>query len=392
MNHKALYLICALLLTLWGCRGSAPPGMPPIPVTAAKVQVSPAPNYIDAIGVLAAMESVDIFPQVSGRIDKIHFKQGADVKAGELLFGIDPAPYSAALHDAEAKLAAHQAELALNQAQLKRSLSLVSGNYVSAQDIDTLRARVKVSEAAIKAAQAAVETASINLDYCSIRSPIDGVAGKYLINEGNVVAAYAQTPLVTIRNVEKLYLDFSIPEGELRRLQQALGLAGSLKVQTSLLADPALSGEAELKYVDNQVVSGSGMVPLRADLENHTRIFWPGQAVSARVILSITPNALLVPYQALQFGQQGSFVFVVKEGNIADIKVVTPGQRQGDLIVIEKGLTPDDTVVLTGQLMLSPGAPVMLMPPPGTQMQQASVQGGPQTMPPDEPKSMPQER
>lgn len=379
-RQKQIHLaLCVLLLIPAGCgKGNRDMQRPPIPVTAATVDRRSVPIYEEAIGSSTASESVNVVPQVSGKIIEIHFAQGANVKKGDMLFTIDPRPYKAALDDAQAKLAKDQAELSLSEETLKRWSALKSSNYVSPQELDALRAKVRSAQASVEGSRAAIETAKINLDYCSIRSPINGVVGKYLVDMGNVVSSMSSQPLVSIQNVDILYIDFTLPEKSFLKVKTAMEKSGRLDTKVISLTDENIAGIAQLRYIDNKILPGSGTLALRAVLDNQERRFWPGQSVKVKLIFDQIADALLIPFQALQFGQQGPFVFTVKPDQTAEMKVVEPGQRQGDQIVIQKGLEPGEQVVTTGHLMLSPGAKVIPMPPGGMspdQMKQAAAAG-----------------
>ncbi len=366
LTRASGFILALIALALPAC-GSRDDDMrlPPVPVTSAKVAAQDIPHYVEAVGRTTSSQSVDIVPQVSGKVIQIHFTQGAEVKAGDLLFTIDPRPYQAALDDAKAALAKSEAELALNEATLKRYEGLLEASYVSTQDIDSLKAKVRAGHADVDGRKAAVENAEINLDYCSIRSPLDGIAGTYQVDAGNVVSNGSGAPMVNVQNIRTLYVDFTLPENDLLDVKKALSDRGRLDVETIALTNDSVKAMAELKYIDNRIRQETGTVMLRAVMNNNDRLFWPGQSVRVEVTLDVIEDALLIPFPALQYGQQGPFVFAVSSEQKADIKVVKPGQRHGDMIAISDGLSKGDTVVVTGQLMLAPGVTVMNIPPQG---------------------------
>jgi multidrug efflux system membrane fusion protein len=219
-----------------------------------------------------------------------------------------------------------------------------------------------MSKAAVAADEAAVETAQINLDYCAIRSPITGRTSKRMVDGGNVVEAN-KTQLLLIQRQDPVYVDFSVPESELHRVRH-YNQAGTLKVEARFPDDPSISREGEFDFLDSGVQTNAGVVRMRAILKNEDRLFWPGQFVNVRLVLDTLKDAVLVPNEAVQVGRAGPFVFVVKEDNTVALRAVKPGQKHGKEIVITEGVKPGETVVVTGQITLSPGATVAIVPQP----------------------------
>jgi len=323
-------------------------GQPPArPVLVAKVLTKDVPLYLDEIGTCAAYETVQVQAQVSGQITARLFQDGSDVKQGDLLFTIDPRPYQAALDQAKA-------QAALDEVTLKRQEDLRARKVIAQQDYDIAVANAHKSEAATEAAQ-------VNLDYCYIKSPINGRVGLRNVDVGNLVGP-STPPLVTIQGLDPIYTDFTVAENDLPLVRQYLGGA-NVKVQTYLSDGSIEPRMGDLYFIDNAVQPGSGTVKARGVTPNPDRALWPSEFVRVRFILDMLKNATLVPSQAVQVSQSGPFVFVVKPDNTVDLRTVKPGQRQeGDLTVIENGLKPDETVVVTGQLALSPGAKVAPQP------------------------------
>jgi multidrug efflux system membrane fusion protein len=319
------------------------------------------PLYIDAVGKIAAREVVSIQPQVSGRITQIHFTDGADVKTGDLLFTIDPRPYQAQLHQAEANLA--QAEAALNLA--RSSFSRVEGvsdpRAVSRQDYDTKKNAVETAEALVKQNRAAVENARLQLDYCTIRSPINGRAGQRAVDVGNVVTANNGSLLV-IQRLDPIYADFTITENDLSAVQRHMAKR-SLRVEARLPDEGDEARVGELTFLDNAVQDGSGTVKLRATMANGDRRFWPGRFARVRLVLETRRGAVLVPAEAPQLSAQGSFVYVIRDDSSAEQRLVKLGQRHGDLVVIDDGVRPGEQVVVTGQVGVTPGGKVSIVKP-----------------------------
>src|SRR5204862_4380101 len=321
---------------------------PPVrPVLVAKVTTKDVPLYLDEIGTCAAYETVQVQAQVSGQIIARDFQDGSDVKKGDPLFTIDPRPYQATLDQAKA-------QAALDQVTLKRQQDLVARKVISKQDYDIAVANAQKS-------QAAAEAAEVNLDYCYIKSPINGRIGLRNVDIGNLVGP-SSPPLVTIQGLDPIYTDFTVAETDLALVRKYVS-GPNVKVQTWSPDDKIPPRTGDLYFIDNAVQPGAGTVKARAVTPNPDRALWPSEFVRVRFILDTLQNAPLVPSQAVQVSQSGPFVFVVKPDNTVDLRPVKPGQRQaGDLTVIESGVTAGETVVVTGQLALSPGAKVAPQP------------------------------
>jgi len=326
---------------------TAKTAQPPVrPVLVAKVISKDVPLYLDEIGTCAAYETVQVQAQVSGQIIARHFQDGADVKKGDLLFTIDPRPFQAALQQA-------QAQAALDQVTLKRQTELRARNVTAPQDFDTAQANARKSEAAAAAAQ-------VNVDFCYIKSPINGRAGLRLVDVGSIVSGNTGSGavLLTIQGLDPIYTDFTVAETDLALVRKYLG-GPNVKVQTYSPDDKIPPRIGDLYFIDNAVQPGSGTVKARGVTPNPDHAFWPSEFVRVRFILDTVKNARLVPSQAVQISQSGPFIFVLKPDNTVDLRPVKPGQRQdGDLMVVESGIQPDETVVVTGQLALAPGSKV----------------------------------
>ena len=339
--------------------------LPARPASVAKVITKDVPIYLDEIGTCAAYETVLVQAQVSGVIITRNFQDGSDVKKGDLLFTIDPRPYQATLDQAKA-------QAALDQLNLKRQEDLRARKVISQQDYDTAVANAQKSQAATEAAQ-------VNLDWCYIKSPINGRVGLRNVDVGNLVGP-STPPLVTILGLDPIYTDFTVAENDLPLVRKYLG-GPNIKVQTYLQDGSITPRTGDLYFIDNAVQPGSGTVKARGVTPNPDRALWPSEFVRVRFILDILKDANLVPSQAVQVSQSGPFVFVVKTDNTVELRAVTPGQRQqGDLMVIENGVKPDETVVVTGQLALSPGARIAPQPyaaqTPGTADRSANSKSG----------------
>ena len=332
---------------------------PPPLVSVVSASAKDVPWYLDEIGRNTAFESVNLMPQVSGRVTERRFQDGDNLKKGQLLFVIDPSPFKAQLDSAKASLAQAQAALELAKVQFARDQELVGTRAISKQDYDTKKSTVDQSEAQVEAAKAAIETAQINLDYCYIHSPIDGRAGARLVDVGNVVQANT-TSLLSIQRMDPIYALFTVTENDLPEVQKEMR-QGTLKALVRLQGDTEQSARTgKIEFLDNAVQNSTGTVNLRATLPNSDRHFWPGQFVNVKLVLETKKGAVLVPNQAAQISQQGPFVYVIKPDNTAELRPVTLGQRQGDEVVVTKGLAAGERVVLAGHLLVQPGGKVQI--------------------------------
>jgi multidrug efflux system membrane fusion protein len=342
-------------------RAPAQPQRPPAPVTVATAVQQDVPVYLDEIGKNVAPEVVNVQAQVAGRITGIHFKDGATVKRGDLLFTIDPRPYRAQLDSAQASLARNQADLELARLEFGRVQKLLETDAISQQDHDSRKSAVAVAVAQVRLAQAAVETATLNLEYCFLRSPIEGRAGQRLVDLGNVVGPGAPSALLVIQRLDPMYADFTIPENDLGAVQRAIA-AGNARTEVRLPDEPDKARSGTLTFLDNAVQDGTGTVKLRATVPNPDWHFWPGRFVKVRLLLGTRKDAVLVPASAAQTSAKGPFVYVVKEDSTAELRLVTVGQRQGDLMAVAEGLKGGERVITTGQLGVTPGGHVRSQP------------------------------
>jgi multidrug efflux system membrane fusion protein len=336
-------------------------------VTVSEAVSNDVPVYLDEIGKCTALESVTITPQVAGIITERRFEDGADLKKGQILFTIDERPYKAALDSAKAQLAQAKAAQAFAKLELERYTAVANTRAISKSDFDTKQNAMDVANAQYEAAQAAVETAQVNLDYCTIRSPIDGRAGARLVDVGNVVKAN-EGSLLLIQHLDPVYADFTVTERDLPEVQKQMS-RGTLKTLVRLPADADSDVRSgNLIFLDNAVQDGSGTVKLRAQMPNADHHFWPGQFVNVRLVLKVKPS-VLVPNIATQVSQQGLFVYKVVPDEKSPTKLsvvqqpVTLGQRHGEFVAIDSGLSAGDRVVTRGQMMLQPGSPVMVAEP-----------------------------
>jgi len=381
-------LAAAVLMSACG-RGEAPAkaAVPPpaVPVLASAVVEKDVPVQVRAIGNVQAYSSVSIYALVAGQIFKVHFTEGQEVHEGDLLFTLDPRPFQAALDQAQAQLAQHQAQvkqaeanLAKDTAQLeyaqveeRRYKTLVEGGYVAKEQYDQIltneqaltatinadRAAIVNAQAMVKADEANIENAKVQLSYTTIRSPIDGRTGNLLIHEGSVVKANdSGNPLVVINKIHPIYVSFAVPEQFLDSIKKYRA-TGELKVDaTTMGRDTPVQGD--LTFVNNTVDVATGTIQLKATFVNRENLLWPGQYVNVALTLTTERHALLVPSQAIQEGQTGSYVFVVKSDSTVELRTVVLGRVDGTQTVITKGLAAGERVVTDGQLRLVPGVRV----------------------------------
>ena len=359
----ALAAAVLILLTTAACSRSnvqaAAPAMPSPLVSVVRATAQDVPRYLDEIGRNTAFESVTVTPQVGGRIVERHFQDGENLRKGQLLFVIDPRPYKAQVDSAKAALAQAKAALDLARIQFARDQEVIGSKAISQQDYDTKKNAVDVDQAQVEAAEAALETAKLNLDYCYIHSPIDGRAGARMVDVGNVVQANA-TSLLLIQRLDPIYANFTITERDLPEVQKLMS-HGALRASVRLPSDSeSAARNGRVEFLDNAVQNGSGTVNLRATMTNSDHHFWPGQFVNVRLVLKTEKGAVLIPNQATEISQQGPFVYVVKPDDTAEFRPVKLGQRQGDQVVVEAGVAPDERVVLAGQMMIRPGSKVRI--------------------------------
>jgi len=377
MSRLARYLRYFILtgvstLALSSCAKKDPPAMqrPPAAVSVVTTVTKDVPVYLDEVGRCVAREVVSVQPELSGRIMEIHFTDGADLKKGDPLFTIDPRPFQAQLDAAQANLVQSKAALDFAKIQFARVQDLVESRAIARQDYDTRKNAVDVGEAQVKQNEAAVESARLNLEYTSIRSPIDGRAGHRLVDVGNVVTANSTT-LLAIERLDPIYADFTVTENDFSTVQRN-SAKRTLRVEVRLPDEPDKPVVGQLTFLDNTVQSSSGTVLLRATAPNGDHRLWPGQFVNVRLVLSTLPAAVLVPAEVPQDSANGPFVYVVKDDSTAELRPVKVGQRQGDLIVVEQGLKPGEKVVLNGQAGVIPGSKVHVdagAPPPASASQ-----------------------
>lgn len=332
----------------------------PLIVKAARAIVKPMPVLIDAVGTVEPEQSVQVRAQVSGVLQSVLFKEGDKVKAGQLLFQIDPRTFQAQYNQALAALARDRAQLENAKAQEQRMEPLLKREFITRQEYDVAVTSAKSLEATVQAGQAAVEQSRIQLEYSRILAPINGRTGQLAVRAGNLVPASGSgAPLVTINSTDPILVSFSIPERQLediRRFQQGQGIRIEIHPDQS---GPSVA-EGNLVFIDNTVTTQTGTVLLKTRIENAKEVIWPGQFVNVRIVLTIEPNAVVVPEVAVQPGQQGSFVYLIDAESKVRVQPVTVSRQIGNEVVIASGIKDGDQVITEISQALQEGATVRL--------------------------------
>ena len=352
----AVALLTVLLAACSGGEGKHDPkasqAPPAVPVIASQAAVKTVPVQMTAVGTVQPYVSVAVKARIDGQVEAVHFREGDTVRPGQRLFSLDPRPLQAQLAQAEANLAKDRAVLANARRQSERYADLLQRNFISREAYNQIRTTEATARATVEADAATVKNARVQLAYATIAAPIGGVAGRVLIQQGNMVKANDTNPMVVINQVTPIYVEFSLPEQNLDAVRQAMGRG---PVAVELANGPA---PGKLSFVDNTVDPATGMIRLRATFPNRERALWPGQFVNARVVLGEQRDALVVPAQAVQSGPEGPFVYVVKPDSTAEVRKVKPLRTVANDTVIGQGVAAGELVVIDGQSRLAPGARV----------------------------------
>lgn len=349
-----------VVILLVSCHSKKPPKEKEIPkVKTTQVLTKKIPLYLEGMGHLTAYNSAEIKAQVEGELMQIHFEQGQIVFEGDLLFTIDPRPYRAKLAAAKAQLKENESGYQFAVDRLTRYEPLVEENYVSQLNFDKYTSDVEFYKAAIEKNKAQILEAEINLSYCYIRAPFSGKVGKRLIDIGNLIVNDGKS-LLTINQLDPLFVDFSLPEKYLFQIEQAQKMCPlSIEVQTLDHANKLY--RAKLIMVDNFVNKKTGMIFLRGEMQNQDMKLLTGQFIRTKLILGEKKDALLIPVQALTNGQKGQFVFVVQKNYTAIAQLVQTGERLGNWIEITKGLKANEMIILDGQINVKNKKPVQII-------------------------------
>ncbi len=329
-----------------------------VPVIVEQAEARDFPIELRNIGNVEAYATVTIRSQITGQITKIHFQEGQEVKAGDMLFTIDPRPSQGALRQAQADLKRDQAQLVSARLEFERTKKLLESNIASRDDYDKAEATFHALEATEMADEASVSRAQLQVEFTSIKAPISGRTGNLMVKEGNIVKA-PDDFLVTLNQVHPIYVTFSVPEQELPAIRERMEIA-PLPVEVDTPGHDSRKLQGNLSFIDNAVDVTTGRIRLKATFVNTNGLLWPGQFLQTRLTLAIMTNATMVPSQALQSSQSGDFVFVIGSDGKAQKRPVMAGKSRAGALVIESGVKPGETVVIDGQLRLVDGAPVTI--------------------------------
>jgi multidrug efflux system membrane fusion protein len=330
-------------------------GGAPVPVTTAPVIQKEMPIEISVIGTAEAFSNVSIRSQITGQLEKVNFTEGDDVQQGQVLFTLDRRPLELALREAQANLERDTARAENAALMAKRYEDLAKRGIATREQVDTSRADMSALNATVSADKAAVENATVQLDYATIKAPISGRTGALMVHEGNLVRANDTTALVTINQILPISVAFAIPEARLSDLKRYMA-GGSLRVTASPPNDEGAPAVGRISFVDNSVDEQTGTIRIKGTFANADRRLWPGQFVNVVVTLTTDPKAIVVPSVAVQSGQQGTYVFIVKTDQTVEMRPVTVDRASGSETVLASGVQPGDTIVTDGHLRLVPGS------------------------------------
>ncbi len=330
-----------------------------VPVHVSTAVTKPTPVEFNTIGTVQTIASVSVKSRIDAVIDQVMVKDGQFVKAGDVLFQLDSRAAQATLHQAEATLARDQVTLANAQRNAARDKTLIAKNFVSQQQFDTDSATAAALEATVKADQAQVENAKVVLSYYTITSPIDGRIGLIAIKRGNSIKAN-DVPLATVNQIQPIYVSIALPQTNLPELRAAMA-DGPVAVHVLAPGDKGQPIAGKIAFFDNTIDATSGTINVRSTFDNTDQRLWPGQFVNVSVLVRTDPNALVVPTAAVEAGQNGTYVFVIKDDNTAEIRPVTVARTVEGAAVIAKGLQAGEKVVTDGQLRLSQGTRVQIV-------------------------------
>jgi multidrug efflux system membrane fusion protein len=330
-----------------------------VPVRVATAATKPTPVQFNTIGSVQTIASVAVKSRVDAVIDQVLVKDGQFVKAGDVLFQLDSRAAQASLHQAEATLARDQVQLANANRNAGRDKQLIGKNFVSQMQLDNDTAAAAALDATVRADQAQVENAKVQLSYYTIAAPIEGRVGLISIKQGNSIKAN-DVPLATVNQIQPIYVSIALPQSNLPELRNAM-TQGPVTVQVLAQGDKGAPISGKIAFFENTIDSTSGTITVRSTFDNADQRLWPGQFVNVSVQVRTDANALVIPPAAVQVGQNGTYVFVIKDDNTSEIRPITVDRTVSGAAVIAKGLQPGDKVVIDGQLRLNDGTRVQIV-------------------------------
>jgi membrane fusion protein, multidrug efflux system len=352
----------------WGMSEPANANLPSaqqsaIPVDTVQASGRDIPIYLTGLGTVQALNTVTVTSRVDGQLVKVAFTEGQDVKAGDVLAQIDPRPFKATLDQAIAKKAQDIAQLKNTQHDLQRFLPLLQKGYATHQQVDTQQALVNQLQSQLQGDEAAIEDAQTQLDYTTIKAPLDGRTGFRLLDQGNIVHATDTGGIVVITQLHPISVVFTLPEDNLPTVTRAIS-AGEVSA-TALANDGTTLGSGKVTLVDNRIDQATGTARIKAEFPNGDNLLWPGEFVNVRILVSMRNNALTVPSAAVQRGTDGLFVYVVKPDATVEARPVKVGADTGAFAIVESGIRAGEQVVTNGQYRLQPGARIRPKPAEG---------------------------
>lgn len=350
------YVAAAVAVGLTGCGPKPAPTAPPPPATYAVAEQQNVPFTISTFGNCVTVADVTLQAQVTGTLTRFAVQQGALVKEGDLIAEIDPSPFQAAVQEAQGSLDSAQAQLANAQVTLQRQQQLYKTKTIDLADLQNAEANQLQAQGSVQTAQGQLANAQINLGYCTIKSPIDGKAGIYMVDAGNLVTA-SQTQLINIQTIDPIYVDFTVSENDFNTIRKYF-TKGELPIEVTIPGAPDKVIPGKLTFINNSVASNTGTLSLRGTFANAESLLWPGLFVNVRLILTTVENAVTIPSMCVMVGQTGPYVFKINADDTATLQPVTLGQRRSDFAVVTTGVSAGDRIVTAGQLGLVTGKKV----------------------------------
>jgi membrane fusion protein, multidrug efflux system len=328
----------------------------PVPVTVAKAVQKSMPITIQGIGTVIAASTVSVHAQITGEMTSVEFKEGEDVEKGQVLVTLDKRPLEASLQQAQATLDKDTAQAANARAQASRYQDLLQRGIATREQVDSMRTQAAALDATVAADRANVDSAKVQLEYATIRSPMSGRTGLLQVHPGNLIRANDTQAIVTVNKITPVYVSFAVPEAQLPALKRFIAAQGTLPASAIAPTDDGKPSTGRINFIDNAVDPTTGTIKVKGTFPNEDRRLWPGQFVNVTVTLTADPGAIVVPSPAVQTGQQGTFVFVVKTDQTVELRTVTVARIAGDETVIQSGVGAGETVVTDGHLRLVPGS------------------------------------